>query len=162
MIFLFFMLAALAIASAFGVLFSRAPLYSAFSLVINLMTVAGLFATLDAHFLAASQIIVYAGAIMVLVVFVIMLLSLTGEERKPFSILFVVSSVLGGAGLAALLVPLLEAHFPTGQGLGAEGTVEAMGTLLFSQYVYPFELASVLILAAIVGAVMLARRLRQE
>lgn len=158
---LFWIFAVLAVLSALGVLFSRAPLHSAFFLVMNLMIVAGLFATLNAHFLAAAQIIVYAGAIMVLVVFVIMLLSITGQERKPFSLLFVVAALAGGAGLAGLLLPLVQSHLPSGQGHVVQGTVAGIGELLFTQYLYPFEAASILILAAIVGAVMLARRLRQ-
>lgn len=150
--------------SALGVVLSKKPLHSALSLVVTLFLVAVQFALLDAHFLAVLQIMVYAGAIMVLVVFVIMLLGIDSEtpEALHFGSSFV-AMALAGAFLGMLywmftnttLAPGLPSH-PELSLPANFGTVEHVGAELFAHYVYPFELASVLLLAAIVGAVLLA------
>ncbi len=92
---LFYIFALFAVVAGVGVVLFRQPLYSAFCLVVNMVILAALFARLDAHFLAASQLIVYAGAIMVLVVFVIMLLSLEVEEQMPSVVNVVISGLIG-------------------------------------------------------------------
>lgn len=156
---IFFLISVALVATAIGVVVCRNPVNSALCLVTNLLFVAGLFASLDAHFLATVQIIVYAGAIMVLVLFVLMLLNLKVEQPTQSGMVTVVGSVIVGLIFAGVLVPLLgdmltfsEASRPV------EGTVAAMGLRLYRDFLFPFEAASILIMAAIVGAVMVAKR----
>ena len=166
---IFGVLSALLLLSALCVVFLRQPLYSAFALVANMLLLAVAFAQLEAHFLAVSQVIVYAGAIMVLVVFVIMLLSLDGQERQ-----FNLWAVLGSLGVAGafawicketlakpdlLISPAMRLK---AQQDPVVGGVEAVGEHLFTNFLFPFEFASILILAALVGAVVLAKRVRQN
>lgn len=148
------------VASSIAVVAMRNPLWSSLALVVNLLTVAGLFAQLDAHFLFASQIIVYAGAIMVLVVFVIMLLNLKFEQYRKGELPYLAAAVAVGLGFLLAIAPLLEEVFRIfpSQVARVEGTTKSVGELLYTEYVYTFEAASVLIMAAIVGAVMLAKR----
>ena len=154
---LFYIFALLAVLAAIGVLVFRQPLYSAFCLVANMVILAALFAGLDAHFLAATQLIVYAGAIMVLVVFVIMLLSLEVEEQMP-SVAGVLISSLIGVGFLALLIPALQGQFGSSIAIESiQGSVKAIGSLLFTKYVFPFEASSILLMVALVGAVALAK-----
>lgn len=157
---LFGIMALLVVASAVAVVALRNPVYSALALVLNLMTVAGLFAQLEAHFLAAVQVIVYAGAIMVLVIFVLMLLNLKVEAPKPFRLFNVVLSSAAGLAFLVVVLPRFDEAFkvfavsPT----IPQGTVKAVGEVLYTRHVFLFEAASVLIMAALVGAVMLAKR----
>ncbi|MCO6430950.1 MAG: NADH-quinone oxidoreductase subunit J [Deltaproteobacteria bacterium] len=160
MTYIFLLLALVMVASALAVVTLHNPLHSALALILNLLTVAALFAALDAHFLAAVQIIVYAGAIMVLVVFLLMLLNIKTEKPKPMGKFLFVLSAAVGVSFLALCIPAFNEAFrifpdPVHE---LEGTVKAMGRILYTEYVFPFEAASVLILAAIVGAVMLAKR----
>jgi NADH-quinone oxidoreductase subunit J len=160
---LFLLLALIAVASAAGVVALRQPLYSAFCLVINLLTIAAFFAMLDAHFLAVAQVIVYAGAIMVLVVFVIMLLSLQASERKPPPFLLVIIAMGAAAAFLRLLFGLFDGAFGGEiSGTAFDGSVQAIGRVLFTKYLFPFEAASLLIIAAMVGAVMLAQKLKNS
>lgn len=156
----FFVMAAIVVASALGVVASRNPIHSALCLVVNLLTVAGLFALLEAHFLATVQIIVYAGAIVVLVLFVLMLLNLKVENTKSLGLPTLITATLTGAAFLFLAVPLLNQAFKVfpEPSESTVGTVSNIGKLLYTRYLFPFEAASILILAAIVGAVMLARR----
>jgi NADH-quinone oxidoreductase subunit J len=159
----FAVLAILAIGSALGLVLKKNAIHGALFLVVNLGTVAALYLTLRAEFLAAAQVIVYAGAIMVLFVFAIMVLIPGKEEtgpdpRRPYRLL----AIPVGAGL------LLELALIVGSGAGRAvappttpappGGVEAIGRLLFTDYLFPFELTSVLLLAAMVGVLVLARR----
>jgi len=148
--------------SGIGVVAIENPISSALCLITNLLCVAGLFALLDAHFLATVQVIVYAGAIMVLVVFVLMLLNTKVEaidNSKSSRAYFLVASIFGII-FAGLLAGQLKQAFPGGFTLPDNnmGTVANMGEILYTRYVFPFEAASILILAAIVGAVILAKR----
>jgi NADH-quinone oxidoreductase subunit J len=163
----FFILAAIIVCSALGVVASRNPIHSALNLVANLLSVAAIFAMLDAHFLATVQIIVYAGAIVVLVLFVLMLLNLKVEVPTTKT------TVLGGVALVtgviflAVAVPVIAAVFEAfpqvaAPAAGSEGSVYNVGKLLYTRYVFTFEAASVLIMAAIAGAVMLAKRQYRE
>ena len=140
--------------------FSRNPVTSAMFLVLTIVTMAGLFVLLNAWFLAAVQILVYAGAVMVLFLFVIMLLDLREEERRRVKTFSLVLGVLSVAGLAALLVRTLWQS-----GLGSsvaatrlEGTTESLGSLLFKSYLLPFEIVSIILLVAMVGVVLLSKR----
>lgn len=159
MSFVFTILAISAVLSAIGVITSRTPVYSALWLVLNLFLVASLYAVMDAHFLAASQIIVYAGAIMVLVLFVIMLLGLVGVAPK-FSPFVTVVSLVAGVGFVAVLTPLFIEFARSSNEIGVTGDVKSVGRLLFTTYLYPFEAASFLIIGAIVGAFALAKKRR--
>lgn len=169
MTFAFLVLMLLSVGTAIGVVAMRNPIHSALCLIGNLLTVAGIFAALDAHFLAVVQIIVYAGAIMVLVLFVLMLLNIKVENSPRGGTAYVAASVLIGAAFALFLVPAIgdlleDARIPLSTSVSATpdfGTVKQIGRELFTKYLFPFEAASVLIMAAIVGAVMLAKRTRQ-
>ncbi len=165
---LFLMLAALAVVAAFNVILQRNPIHGAISLIITLCALAGLFLTLQAQFIAAIQVIVYAGAIMVLFVFVIMLLNVRTEDakgdRQPY--LKWIAPLLFIALLGEVFFVFKAVSAPPPTELKAAnpahviGTTESIGQAMFSLYVVPFEAASVLILMAIVGAMILARRER--
>jgi NADH-quinone oxidoreductase subunit J len=161
---LFFLaLASVAIAGALGVVLSKKPVYSALSLLVNFAVVALLFITLQAQFVAVVQIIVYAGAIVVLFLFVIMLIGgdLTGvgnrtRIRNLASIVAVVAGVLLLAGLGyAILAGQMAA---ASGGVPGQGSVQAIAEVLFTDYLLPFELTAVLLLVAMIGAVVLARK----
>jgi NADH-quinone oxidoreductase subunit J len=164
----FWTFAVAAIGSALLCVTRRSPVASALWLVVTLFSLAALFVVLEAQFLAAIQVLVYAGAIMVLFLFVIMLLNL-GREQRADMVGWVGRIVMGGIG--ALLVvelwavrrtgPAAELTLPRGalSGLAEEqGVVSMISEPLFRDYLIPFELTSILLLAAIVGAVVLAKR----
>lgn len=165
---LFALLAGLVVAAAIGVAFMRNPVHSALCLVANLLGVAGIFAMLDAHFLAVVQVIVYAGAIVVLVLFVLMLLNLKVEAAPKREMILYSAAVLLGCAFIAVLAPVFQASLelfePTSPFTSppVEGTVEAIGRLLYTRYVFTFEAASILIMVAIAGAVMMARRIQRK
>ncbi len=157
----FFVIAALAVGSAFGLVLKRNAIHGALFLVVNLASVAALYLMLGAEFLAAAQVIVYAGAIMVLFVFAIMVLIPGKEEtgpdpRRPWRLVAVPVGALLGLQLVAV-VRALRGGAPAGAA-PMPGSVEAIARLLFTQYLFPFELTSVLLLAAMVGVLLLARR----
>ncbi len=159
---LFFLFGIGAIASAIGTITRRNPVAAAVNLIVHFFMLAGLYLTLQAQFLAILQILVYAGAIMVLVVFVIMLLNLGNEEalREQFTLRKVL-----GAALAAIFMLQLGVLFnasPSGLPLSPKaaslGGAESIGQALFTTYLFPFEAISLLLLAALVGAIILAKR----
>ena len=164
-IILFLILALIAIATAMGMLISRNAIYSALFLVLNFVTVAVFYLLLGAPFIAMSQVTVYAGAIMVLFLFVIMLLgaeALPQAEvlpgQRPFAITLAVLLV----GEAAYL--LITRARPAGDVLQPEATANSvenlrqLGLSLFNQYLLPFEVTSILLLVAMVGAIVLIRK----
>ncbi len=167
---LFLAFAALAVVAAFNVVLQRNPIYSAIALITVLVALAAVFLTLAAPFIAAIQIIVYAGAIMVLFVFVIMLLNVRAEEAITDKQKYLqwLAVPLFGALLAEIFfviryigntpAPLPSANDPGVNPAQVTGTVESIAQGMFSQYVLPFEATSVLILMAIVGAMLLAKR----
>ncbi|MBX7145212.1 MAG: NADH-quinone oxidoreductase subunit J [Oligoflexia bacterium] len=157
---LFFLVALVLLISAVGVVASRNAIHSALFLVGNLMSVAVMFAMLNAHFLAVVQVIVYAGAIMVLVLFVLMLLNIKLENQPALGKLVIGLAGLGGLAFLWMMVPLLQRSFAAipQSAVDVQGSVREVGKLLYTQYVFPFEAASLLIMAAVVGAVMLAKR----
>jgi NADH-quinone oxidoreductase subunit J len=150
------------VAAAAGVLVSKNPVYAAMNLVAAFFCMAGIYVLLTAHLIAFMQILVYAGAVMVLFLFVIMLLSLGDEhlekERHRAIQLF---GVLGAIGLAAVLgIAITQAgeRIPDMATVGGTfGTVKAVGSVLFTDYLLPFEATSLLLLVAIVGAVVVAK-----
>jgi NADH-quinone oxidoreductase subunit J len=159
-LFTFAVLAVLAIGSAAGLLLRRNPIHGALFLAVNLATVAALFLTLRAEFLAAVQIIVYAGAIAVLFVFAIMVLIPGKEETGPDPLRG--QRWLSVPIVAVFLILLALALGSTTLGGGAKpavpGGAAAVGRVLFTDYLFPFEVTSVLLLAAIVGVMALTKR----
>lgn len=158
----FWILAAMAVVSACVVVAKRSPLASALALSVNLVALAGLFAGMSAPFLFIVQILVYAGAIIVLIVFVIMLLNLKHEELKAQAIQkgkFWVSALL--SVLAALVVLRHSAGGVDAAPANVPadfGTIEHVGMELFTRYVLPLEIVAVILLVGILGAVVLAKR----
>jgi NADH-quinone oxidoreductase subunit J len=160
----FFFLAAIAILGAISLILQRHPIHSALSLIVVMVALAGLYLLMGAEFVAAVQIIVYGGAIMVLLVFVIMLLNAGVEERTNMS------KMAGWAGLplAIALMGFLAAAVARSTDRvqavaqsGAPAPTKVVAGLLFQEFVYPFELTSFLILVAIIGAIVLAQREKQ-
>lgn len=159
---LFYILSGLTIAGALGVILARHPVYSVLSLVVTLFGLSALFVALQAFFVAVIQILVYAGAILVLFLFVVMLLDIAPETlRRTRSR----TSLLAGVGLAGLF--LWQMVWAVGSeslaarpvpGGSAEGTTAAVGELLFTTFALPFEVASFLLLAGIIGAIVLAKK----
>ena len=157
----FLLLAVLVVAAALTVVAHPSPVYSACALVVTLFLLSVFFVALDAQLVAVLQVIVYAGAIVVLFLFVIMLLNLTQPESRPTAGVPVVAvAVGGGIGIAALVAAALRRVPPPGAPVLPEGfgDTAALARRLFTAYVLPFELTSVLLLVAIVGAVGLASR----
>ena len=163
-VFLFSLLAILCVGGVLGLILSRNQAHSALFLVLAFASLGGLFGLLDAPFIAAVQIIIYAGAIMVLFIFVIMMINLEqgiAPERKRWTL-----------GLSAVLAVFLLIEL----GLAVRGTLGALGRtggesignptelgrLLFTDYLYPFEITSVLIIAALVGAIVLVKKKEKE
>ncbi len=146
--------------SAVGVVVARNPVNAAMSLVAAFFFLAGIYVLLTAHLLAFLQVLVYAGAIMVLFLFVIMLLT-TGDENYARARVkaMQVAGVFGAAGVMAVVVRAIQQLGPMPMRMvGPEfGTVKAVGRILFTQYLLPFEATSVLLLVAIVGAVVVAK-----
>jgi NADH-quinone oxidoreductase subunit J len=162
---LFLILALIAIATGMGMLISRNAVYSALFLVLNFVTVAVFYLLLGAPFIAMSQVTVYAGAIMVLFLFVIMLLgaeSLPQAEVLPWQRPLAISLAVVLVGEAAYL--LVTRARPVGEVVQAGDAVNTMdnlrqlGLALFNQYLLPFEVTSVLLLVAMVGAIVLIRK----
>ena len=158
----FILFAGLAVGCAVSVLYQRNPLYSAISLIGVFISLACLYVTLAAPFIAAVQVIVYAGAIMVLVVFVIMLLNVEEEEHRitKFKHLLPIAIGLGVLLLAQIIFVITKVKTAAGVKLSESqvGLTESIGTGLFTKYLLPFEITSLLLLMAIVGAMSLARR----
>ena len=160
---LFILFAGLAIGSAIAMVAQRNPLYSAISLIGVFIALASIYVTLAAPFIAAVQVIVYAGAIMVLVIFVIMLLNVEQEERRPRRLRFLVPAAIG---MAAILIAETAFILYSVHAAGAKlpgptsdvGLTHSIGVNLFTAYLLPFEVTSVLLLMAIVGAMSLARQ----
>jgi len=161
---LFFIAAIGALAGAIGVVMLRNPFYSVLALVCHLISLAALFLLLRAEFVAAAQVIVYAGAVMVLYVFVVAYVG-GGEELAAWSALRILGPLFALAVAIELCVAMLGSALKGISGKGAPyvlgfGTPRNIGTLFLTKYLLPFEIASILLLVAAVGAVVLARRRR--
>jgi NADH-quinone oxidoreductase subunit J len=160
----FFLLAVVAVTAGLGMLLSRNPVTSALWLILNLFCVAGLYLTLSARFIAVIQVLVYAGAIMVLFVFVIMLLNLAALPRlQHFDWKRGVAFILA-MGVLAQLAYVVAAGLGAGtspvnlEAAAATGSAREIARELFTVYAMPLEVIGVLLLAATIGAVMLAKR----
>jgi NADH-quinone oxidoreductase subunit J len=139
--------------------FSRNPVTSAMFLVLTIASLTGLFVLLHAFFLAAVQVLVYAGAVIVLFLFVIMLLDLKEETRRKIKALGVVGGLLAvGAIVYFFLAGLLSSTLPDSGTPTLEGQTIPLGRLLFTQYLLPFEIVSLLLLVAMVGVVLLSKK----
>jgi NADH-quinone oxidoreductase subunit J len=170
--FIFFVFGALTLAGAFGVILARNPVHSALSLVVTLVSVAVLFLQQDAHLLAAVQVVVYAGAIVVLFLFVIMLLGVDHPDtlRDPLKAQRAAAIILGIVLVAEVLflaghnwatgakAPATDAIRGGTPGLG--NNVERIARSLFTDFLWPFEITAALLVLAVIGAVVLARRSR--
>lgn len=159
----FILFATFAIASAIAMVLNKNTVNSALFLVLNLLSLAGIYLLLQSQFLAIIQVLVYAGAIMVLFLFVIMLLNLDQEETlfTKIRVRYAVAFLLGAAVFAQVvysvfsftdMLPTVSSH------MSQVGTVEAVGDVLFTKYMLPFEVTAILLTAAVVGALLIAQR----
>ncbi|QDA59566.1 NADH-quinone oxidoreductase subunit J family protein [Hymenobacter jejuensis] len=159
---LFFFLSFVALLSALGVVLAKNPVHSVLFLILTFFSLSGHYLILNAQFLAAVNIIVYAGAIMVLFLFVIMFLNLNADTEPHKSALSKVAAAVAGGLLLLVMVAAMRDIQPTGYDAATFnsqiGMVDKLGLVLYQKYLLPFELASVLFLAAMVGAVMLGKR----
>jgi NADH-quinone oxidoreductase subunit J len=160
----FVVLAPVAVVSALGMVLSRNAVYSALLLVVNFFCLAGFYVLLEAQFVAAVQVIVYAGAIMVLFLFVLMLLGVESQEavketikgQRPAAVLLTLGLLVAIA--AALFAGVFDAEPASLAAANQGGNVEAVGRLLFTRYTFAFEIAGVLLVVAAVGALVLGKR----
>jgi len=158
---IFFVLAGLALLGAGSLVLQKHPIHSALSLIVVMVSLAGLYLLMGAEFVAMVQIIVYGGAIMVLFIFVIMLLNAGEEEHTDLSKLAKFAGLPLALALTASLAALVfkpDAGVPTATQAFIPKATEQISSMLFKEFVYPFELTSFLILVAIMGALVLAQR----
>lgn len=158
---LFFTVALCAVASAVYFVFARNPLYSILSLIVTMFSIAGLYILLNAQFLGIVQIIVYAGAIMVLFLYILMMLNLNkADESKKQNMMKFIGVFSAGLLLIGILGAFRGLSFNSVavKADAGVGLTKNLGKLLFSEYVLPFELASLLILAGIVSAVLIGKK----
>jgi NADH-quinone oxidoreductase subunit J len=163
----FILVGAVSVAAAVGVVSSKQPIHSAIFLLVNFITLAVLYITLDAQFLAAAQVIIYAGGIVILILFVIMLIGSESIEGGPTPERMwgpYVGILLGMIMLATMVYSLAESFSAGGpEPVAVQGGIpEALGMELFTRYILPFELAAVLLLVALLGALLVARRPKSE
>lgn len=158
---LFYFLSFLAVFSALAVIIAKNPVHSVLYLILTFFAITGHYILLNAQFLAVVNVIVYAGAIMVLFLFVLMLLNLNArsEPQKP-AYLKLAGVISGGLLLLVMVGALKTVGMPARDigGAGDMGLVENLGKVLFNEFLLPFELASVLLLTAMVGAVLIGRK----
>jgi NADH-quinone oxidoreductase subunit J len=158
---LFYVFAALTLLCGILVIvnpFSRNPVTSAMFLVLTIISMSGLFLLLHAFFLAAVQIIVYAGAVLVLFVFVIMLLDLKEEQRRKIRFFGFVMGIIAVFGIVSAFIKSLSTLVPSADDPQVEGDTISLGHLLFTNYTLPFEIVSVLLLVAMVGVILLSKK----
>lgn len=162
--FLFFLLAIICIGSVLGMIISRDQAYNALFLIVAFVCMGGLFALLEAPFIAAVQIIIYAGAIMILFIFVVMMINLrkgVEPEKKRWIVYFAV--VVAAVLIVELVLTVKGALEPiSSAALANLGSPTDLGRLLFTKYLYPFEITSILIIAALVGAIVLVKKRDEE
>lgn len=165
---LFFYFAAVIISTAILVIGSRKPVNSALALLVMFFHVAGLFVLLDAEFIAAVQIIVYAGAILVLYLFVVMLLNVRADEGyhrqvgigliAGLAILVEAGFILYRSGFANRVSPSVSSAPAVPSAVAVPGNTETIGRVLYTTYLFPFEVASLILLVAMIGAIILAKK----
>lgn len=166
MLILFYILSFIAIGSALMVLFTKSPIYSVIYLIVCFLSIAGHYILINAQFLAVVHVIVYTGAVMVLFLFVIMLLNLNNKNEQHKSNLTKLLAVISGgmlflvllaAAKGAYMIKPLNSEFNSNIGL-----VTVLGKTLYNEYLLPFEISSVLFLSAMVGAVLLGKKDKQN
>ncbi len=157
---LFWILAVVTLFSALMVITSKNPVYSVLWLIITFFTISGHYILLNAQFLAVVNIIVYAGAIMVLFLFVLMLMNLTKDTEPQKSKWLKIAGALAGGSLLLVMIAALKntEQKMTELGSGDIGLIQNLGKVLFSDYVVPFEISSILFLSAMVGAVLIGKK----
>jgi len=161
--FLFFLLAILSVGSVLGMIISKNQAYNALYLILAFACLGGLFGLLGAPFLAVIQIIIYAGAIMVLFIFVIMMVNIREgipAEKKKWTLY--VAGGLAAVLILELVLSLRGALSLAGASPAEKASPTDLGRLLFTKYLYPFEITSILIIAALVGAIVLVKRKEKE
>lgn len=159
-----YVLGGLTVGSALMVILSPHPVRSVLYLIVTFFLISGNYILMNAQFIAIVNIIVYAGAIMVLFLFVLMLLNLSKASEPKTSIAMKIGAVLAGGSLMTVLIAALKDSViqPVAtMGDNQQGVVENLGQLLFTKYVLPFEVSSILFISAMVGAVLLAKREKQ-
>jgi len=161
---LFYLLSAFAIVSAIMVLISKNPIHSVLWLILVFFAISGHYILLNAQFLAIVNIIVYAGAIMVLFLFVVMLMNLNSDTEPQKSMVVQVSAVLSGGILLTVIIAAFKTYsiqLTTGHALNGQtdiGLIKNLGVILFKEYALPFEISSVLFLSAMIGAVVIGKK----
>ncbi len=158
---LFILLAVMAVGSALMMLLSKSPVHSILWLIVVFFSISGHYVLLNAQFLAIVNIIVYAGAIMVLFLFVVMLMNLNAETEPAKNYrLHLIGIISAGSLLLVLLSALMSVnmHQPVMMRIGDAGLIKKLGKTLFTNYVLPFEISSVLFLSAMIGAVVIGKK----
>lgn len=164
--YLFYIVAAITVVTGVYLIFEKNPVFGALYLIQTMVSIAVLYILLEAQFVAAVQIIVYAGAIMVLFLFVIMLLNLDIKEEAKNALPFQrIPAILMGIALFAVICIVIKAKLLQGKHdqyttayINTVGNTKLIGNLLFTEYLLPFEITSILLFAAAIGAIMLAKR----
>ena len=164
--YLFYIVGTIAVLAAVYLIFERNPVFCALYLIQTMVCIAVLYILLEAQFIAAVQMIVYAGAIMVLFLFVIMLLNIKGDEESKRSFPFrKIPAILMGIGLLTVICIILKSKLLQGKQdvytvahIESIGNTQLIGNLLFTDYLLPFEITSILLFVAAIGAIMLAKR----
>ena len=164
--YLFYIVAAITVVTGVYLIFEKNPVFGALYLIQTMVSIAVLYILLEAQFVAAVQIIVYAGAIMVLFLFVIMLLNLDIKEEAKNALPFQrIPAILMGIALFAVICIVIKAKLLQGKHdqyttayVNTVGNTKLIGNLLFTEYLLPFEITSILLFAAAIGAIMLAKR----
>ncbi len=159
--YLFYALSLVTVLSALMVVFAKSPMYSVIAMIVCFFSIAGHYVMLNAQFLAIVHVIVYAGAIMVLFLFVVMLLNLNTQPDQPQSKWMKIAAAISAGMLFLVLLVSLNTSDTGTFTLPASsdiGTVEHVGQKLFTEYVLPFEISSILLLSAMIGSVVLAKK----
>ena len=159
--FLFFFIALVAVASAVYFVFAKNPLYAILSLIVTFFSIAALYVLLNAQFLGLVQIIVYAGAIMVLFLYVLMMLNLNAKDESKKHNLLKFTGIISAGIIFVGMIGAYKGVAMTNATTNVDsqiGLTKNLGKLLFNEYVLPFELASILILAGIVGSVLIGKK----
>jgi NADH-quinone oxidoreductase subunit J len=158
---LFILLSAMAVGSAVMMLLSKSPVKSILWLIVVFFAISGHYILLNAQFLAIVNIIVYAGAIMVLFLFVVMLMNLNAESEPVKNHRLHIIGILSGGSFLLILLSALLKNNPdqlVQMKIGDQGLIANLGKVLFTNYVFPFEIASVLFLSAMIGAVIIGKK----
>lgn len=159
---LFYILSAITLATAFLTIFSKNPIHSAIYLVLCFFSIAGHYLMFNAQFLAIVHIIVYSGAIMILMLFTIMLMNLNKEDEKNKSLLSRLAAVISFCLVALVLLATFIKAQPAIEGYQVSGqdyqSIKVLGKVLLNEYMVPFEFASVLLLVSMIGAVLLSKK----